>query len=151
MDSGKVVKLLQRQRHDYANHMQVIKGYMELKMPERAMEYVDSVVKELARESHLFHSGPPEVSIRLYELQLWARDRGICLRFGDLEFDDSAGVMLSKGLTSIYQVFEDFMIPAGEEEFEVWLDLVEDNEQLSIRLSWPRESGQVTREIVLTR
>ncbi|MGE5544795.1 MAG: Spo0B domain-containing protein, partial [Bacillota bacterium] len=132
MDSGKVVGLLSRQRHDYANHMQVIKGYLELKMPERAMEYVDSVVRELARESHLFHSAPPDVSIRLYELQLWTRDRGIFLRFGDLEFVKSAGVIFSKELNSIYQIFEDLKVPTGENELEVRLDLVENKEQLNV-------------------
>jgi len=151
MDSGKVVRLLSRQRHDYANHTQVIKGYLELGMPERAMEYVDSVVKELAQESHLFHAVSPDVSIGLYELQLWARDKGMYLRFGDLELDDSAGVLQSQGLTSIYQVLDDIKIPVGGDEFEVRLDLARNKEQLIIRLTCPGESGPVTREIVLTR
>lgn len=97
MNSGKAAQLLSRQRHDYANHIQVIKGYMELGMPERALEYVDSVVQELARESYLFHATPPEIAVKLYEMLLWARDRGIRLRFGLLECEHSVGVMLSQG------------------------------------------------------
>ena len=151
MDNLKVAGLLSRQRHDYANHLQVIKGYLELGMPERALEYVDSVAGELARESHLFNSAPPVVSIPLYELQLWSQDKGICLRFGELEVSGSSDVMLSKGITTLYRILEDIKVPAGEEEFEIWLDLREDKEQTIISLIWPDESDQVVREIVLTR
>ncbi|MGI6514353.1 MAG: hypothetical protein GX052_00540 [Syntrophomonadaceae bacterium] len=151
MNSGKAAQLLSRQRHDYANHIQVIKGYMELGMPERALEYVDSVVQELARESYLFHATPPEIAVKLYEMLLWARDRGIRLRFGLLECEHSVGVMLSQGLADIYQVLQDLKVPADEEEFEVRLDLMETNNQTNIRLSGPGESGPVIREIVMAR
>ncbi len=151
MDTEKVVRLLSRRRHDYANHLQVIKGYMELEMPERAMEYLDSAARELAQESRLFNSLPSAVSIPLYELQLWTQDRGASLRMGKLMIKDTADLVLSQGLTALYQVLEEVKAPDGEEEFEVWLDLVEDQGQTIIRLTWPGESGQFRREIVLTR
>lgn len=151
MDSGKAAQLLSRQRHDYANHMQVIKGYLELGMPERALEYVDSVVRELAQESNLYRSAPPEIAVRLYEMQLWARDQGINLRFGTLQCKHSVGVMLSQGFADIYQVLKDLEVPADEEEFEVGLELLESEDQANIRLSWEGESGPVIREIVMAR
>lgn len=151
MANVKVVGLLSRQRHDYANHLQVIKGYLELELPERALEYVDAAARELAEESRLFNSAPPAVTIPLYELQLWARDRGISLRMGDLEIDGVVDLVLTEGLTTLGQVLEDLAVSVGEEEFEVWLDLVEGSEQIIIRLRWSGESGQVKREIVLTR
>jgi len=131
--------------------MQVIKGYLELGMPERALAYVDSVVRELAQESHLYRSAPPEIAVRLYEMKLWARDQGINLRFGTLECEHSVGVMLSQGFADIYQVLKDLEVPADEEEFEVGLELLELEDQVHIRLSWDGESGPVIREIVMAR
>jgi hypothetical protein len=124
---------------------------MELKMPERALEYLDSAVRELAQESRLFNFLPPAMSILLFELQLWARDRGICLRLGELAVNDSADTGFPQELTELYQILEDIKVPDGEEEFEVRLDLVEDKGQMLIRLIWSGESETVRREIVLTR
>ena len=151
MDSGKAVQLLSRQRHDYANHLQVIKGYMEMGMAERALEYVNSVVREVAQECRLFHATPPEMAIRLYEMQLWAKDRGIKLRFGTLESEHSVGVMLSQGFADIYQVLQDLQVPSDEEEFEVRLEMLESKDKTMVRLSWTGESEPVVREIVMAR
>jgi hypothetical protein len=151
MANVKLVGLLSRQRHDYANHLQVIKGYLELGLPERAKEYVDVAAQELAEASRLFNCTPPDVTIPIYELQLWTRDRGISLRIGDVRIDGAADLVLSQGLTALRQILEDLAVPAGGEEFEVWLDMVEGLKQIIIRLRWSGESGQVMREIVLTR
>ncbi len=151
MNHQKIVETLSRQRHDYANHLQVIKGYLELGLPERALEYVDAATRELAEESRLFKSVPPVLALALYELQLWTRDRGISLRMGEVGVADAVDLMLSVGMTSLRQLLEKLEVSVGEEEFEVCLDLVEGLDEINIRLRWSDESEQVEREIVLTR
>ncbi|ADY56744.1 signal transduction histidine kinase regulating citrate/malate metabolism [Syntrophobotulus glycolicus DSM 8271] len=44
----------QVQRHDFLNNFQVIRGYLQLNMPEKAIEYMNTVVKELEPQQEAY-------------------------------------------------------------------------------------------------
>ena len=140
MNHQKIVETLSRQRHDYANHLQVIKGYLELGLPERALEYVDAATRELAEESRLFKSVPPVLALALYELQLWTRDRGISLRMGEVGVADAVDLMLSVGMTSLRQLLEKLEVSVEKRNlrfawiwWKVWTRLIFDSDGLMNR------------------
>ena len=41
------------QRHDFLNYFQVIKGYIQLNMPEKALEYMDEALLELLPQQNI--------------------------------------------------------------------------------------------------
>lgn len=149
MDNMKMARVLSRQRHDFANHLQVIKGYLELGLPERVQDYVDAVVREINMESRLFNSVPPGLTIPFYELLLLIRDKGMNLRIGELNIG-GATELLPRGLESLRQQIEGYDVPAGQEGAEISLDLSGNDLELRITLGLLNESGPVVREIVIT-
>ncbi len=44
----------QIQRHDFLNNFQVIRGYIQLEMPQKAMEYIDEVIDGLHYQQQLY-------------------------------------------------------------------------------------------------
>lgn len=47
----------QIQRHDFLNYFQVIKGYLQLNMPEKALKYMDEVLEELTPQQEIYKVG----------------------------------------------------------------------------------------------
>lgn len=48
------LECFQVQRHDFLNNFQVIRGYLQLHMPEKAIEYMNSVVRELEPQKEAY-------------------------------------------------------------------------------------------------
>ncbi|MDD3268361.1 MAG: Spo0B domain-containing protein, partial [Syntrophomonadaceae bacterium] len=81
MDTAKSVELLRRMRHDFANHLQVISGYIELERYQDVKDYIADIVEEMSGERKIFESLDAEVVWHLYEKMLSARDLGIILKY----------------------------------------------------------------------
>ncbi|HHV65138.1 MAG TPA: histidine kinase [Peptococcaceae bacterium] len=47
----------QLQRHDFLNNFQVIKGYLQMDMPQKALEYLDEVILELRTQQEIYKLG----------------------------------------------------------------------------------------------
>lgn len=47
----------QIQRHDFLNYFQVIKGYLQLKMPDKALSYIDDVLDEIRPQQDIYRIG----------------------------------------------------------------------------------------------
>lgn len=47
MDPEKLLEVIQVQRHDFLNHLQVISGFLQLNKPERIREYIELVTIEM--------------------------------------------------------------------------------------------------------
>ncbi len=82
-----MVDLLRRVRHDFANHLQVISGYLQLGQPEQVQDYLRTILEDLAAERIVFQSLPGAASLYLYDQLLKACDKGIALRFEDIELE----------------------------------------------------------------
>lgn len=51
------LKNFQIQRHDFLNYFQVIKGYLQLKMPDKALNYIDDVLEEIRPQQDIYRIG----------------------------------------------------------------------------------------------
>jgi hypothetical protein len=47
----------QIQRHDFLNDFQVIRGYLQLNMPDKALEYIDEALLELLPQQEVYKIG----------------------------------------------------------------------------------------------
>src|SRR5690625_5131197 len=55
MEDAEVVKLLQHNRHDLMNDLQIVQGYIKLKKPEKAEEKLLKTIKYYNEERKLMH------------------------------------------------------------------------------------------------
>lgn len=85
MDAEFMVGLLRRMRHDFANHLQVINGYLQLGQPDQVQEYLQTLMEGLDAERIIFASLSAPASLYFYEQLLKAYDLGITLRFEDID------------------------------------------------------------------
>lgn len=89
MDAVKTVELLRRIRHDYANHFQVISGYIELGRYQEVKDYIAAMVEEMSEERKIFECMESEAVLYLYEKMLSARDLGIILKYDELKISNA--------------------------------------------------------------
>ena len=151
MDYQRAVLPLRHQRHDYANHLQVIKGYLEINMPEKALEYLNGASRELQEVSSWFNSLPEEAAVLLTEMQIWAHQQGILLTIGKNEIDN--GRPVAETIMAAWEALRNLKVPDSlpEEKFEVVLHLVTFPDGNACIIEWPDVLGQGRREIVIKR
>jgi len=65
MDSEKLLEVIQVQRHDFLNHLQVISGFLQLNKPERIREYIELIILEMRAMSQTARFKIPEITAAL--------------------------------------------------------------------------------------
>lgn len=65
MDQQKFLEVIQVQRHDFLNHLQVISGFLQLNKPEQAGDYIKQVIADLKVISQTAWVEIPEVTAAL--------------------------------------------------------------------------------------
>lgn len=81
MEPERAVDILRKVRHDWGNYLQVILGYIDLKRPEQARDYILKVVEGLNSERIIFENLKGEAILYFYQQLLMAHDLGIILRY----------------------------------------------------------------------
>jgi hypothetical protein len=59
---GEIIYLLKNQRHDFVNHLQVIRGYLQLGKADLAVNYIIEISKELAESGRIMQLPWPELA-----------------------------------------------------------------------------------------
>jgi hypothetical protein len=67
----------QIQRHDFLNSFQVIRGYLQMNMPERALEYLDEIIVELLPQQEIYKLGQKTLLAILLSWYFSLRLRGV--------------------------------------------------------------------------
>jgi len=121
------VNILRRVRHDFANHLQVITGYVELGRAEEIKHYVTGIIEEMAAERRIFELPNAEAVLYLYGQMLLVRDLGIILRYKELDIS-SADVLVAQN--EPYMTLKSLVsqIEAKEDDVMVYLSLHEEND-----------------------
>ncbi|MDD4767873.1 MAG: Spo0B domain-containing protein [Desulfotomaculaceae bacterium] len=65
MDPQKLLEVIQVQRHDFLNHLQVVSGYLQLNKPDRMREYIDKIIADMRVMSQTAWLEIPEVTAAL--------------------------------------------------------------------------------------
>ena len=66
MQAQQMVNILRRVRHDFANHLQVISGYLDLGCPDKAQAYIGTLSYDLEAEGICFAIPEGGASIYYY-------------------------------------------------------------------------------------
>ncbi|NLG87355.1 MAG: hypothetical protein GX489_09095 [Firmicutes bacterium] len=75
--SSDIIGIMQRQRHDFLNHLQVVSGLAQLKKIDRVMEYVAIAAQELDCERSVTKFFPAETGLALLNWVQRLRNQGI--------------------------------------------------------------------------
>jgi hypothetical protein len=146
METGQMVNLLRRVRHDYANHLQVISGYLELGWEEQIKSYIKEIINQLNQERIIFESVAPEDALYFYEQLLKVRDMGIILVYDDLDVKSARCLKdNNEPVNSIIVLQKD--IPPGEDDDPVlYISIHEEETAIEMYFScdsWAEESRQI--------
>jgi len=136
-----MVDLLRRVRHDFANHLQVISGYLDMERPERVKEYLTAVMEEITAERIIFESQPGEAALYFYEQVLLAYDLGIMLRYEDIDVDDWAILRASGEPCKSLAALNKELIKSEEEDVTVYLSIYEDQQGVDMFFSCAEWEG----------
>lgn len=149
MRAQETVDLLRRQRHDFANHLQVLRGYLELDQPSRALDYLLRISQELTTERQMFINDAPEVSLFLYRMYLLAMEHGFAFQAEDIKIGDLSEEDLAYWDQEMQKIFNEVGHLRSDQREDSVINASIDNKVLRVEVTL--ESGQLIREIVLTR
>ena len=145
MEAGQMVNLLRRLRHDYANHLQVISGYLELGWQKQIRSNVKEIINQLNQERIIFESVAPQDALYFYEQLLMVKDMGIILVYDDLDVK-SAGYLKDRNEPVNSMTVLKSEIPRGDDEPIVYISIHEDDTGIEMYFScdnWGDESRQI--------
>jgi len=134
MEAGQAVDILRRVRHDFANHLQVIGGYLDMGRPEKVKEYLAEIMEEIIAERLIFESQEGEAALYFYEQLARARDLGIILRYEDLDIE-SWEILKAKGqpCRSLGELSREEA--KNDEELPVYLSIYEEETGIDLLFS----------------
>lgn len=148
VEDNQLVSLLRRMRHDFANHLQVMSGYVDLGWDERLAGYIRSVIAELNQERIIFEAVEAEAALYLYEQLLMIKDLGIILIYEEMDFQSVKLLTVSnEPLKSIAAMQADILPVAGEEDAVVYLSVYESEAGIDLLFAcdnWEEETRRVS-------
>jgi hypothetical protein len=152
MNAIEVLGLIRRQRHDFLNHIQVVRGYLELHMEDQVLSYVKKVSEEMAVEGRIFQIPDAELAMFLYQVHIAAQEYELALEVGEVKAGDVGQDLLNQSLPALMACFKE--ISSGCAQLEtalVRLDVFGETGQIRYKIYPPLESEMSAREIVVTR
>ena len=145
MEAGQMVRMLRRVRHDYANHLQVISGYLDMGWEDQLRSYIREIIAGLNQERFIFDSGPPEDALYFYEQLLKVKDLGIILVYDDLDVTSTRYLKDRNEPVSSIAVLQPNLQPA-EEDPVIYISMHENETEIDMYLSCDSWEGE-TRHI----
>lgn len=151
------ISLLRKQRHDFMNDLQVIYGYLQMKRPQGALEYIDRLSKENEIISEIYKLQDNAFSLCLENniKKLWANEVKLEI---DIEISNFKNKIFENGynkksdlVNTIFMELEDtnvnfVYIYIFEDELGESL-LIANNEAMIGETSWMDEWQQIDMEI----
>ena len=143
MDAEYMVGLLRRMRHDFANHLQVISGYLQLDQPDQVQDYLQTLMAGLDAERIIFTSLPAPACLYFYEELLKAYDLGITLRFEDIDLKSWELLRANGEPGASLQLIKQEISPPQDDQV-VYLSIYEEEEGIDLLYSGG-DGGEATR------
>ncbi len=84
MTEQEVLALVRRIKHDFANNLQVISGYMQMQNYAKAQNYLNNMAQEMMEETYLFNALQAGPALYFFRQMISARELGIKLNYKNL-------------------------------------------------------------------
>ncbi|MDD2586548.1 MAG: Spo0B domain-containing protein [Syntrophomonadaceae bacterium] len=147
MDAPKTVNLIRRIRHDFANDLQVILGYIDLNRPQEAKRYISEIIEEMAAQRTIFEKVEAEMALYFYQQMLLATELGVILRYEQIEIKTLNKLKeLNEPYSSLASITGDFKY--ADDEPVIYLSLYEKDNTINMVFLCDRfEQNPVLRSI----
>ncbi|WP_169738546.1 Spo0B domain-containing protein [Desulfofalx alkaliphila] len=147
MKSKELLKIIQVQRHDFLNHLQVISGLVQLNKSDKVLEYIKKVSGEMGELAAITRLKIPELKAVL--LIAINNCRKIQAEFvyqinPDLAQCTTAGSVLAQGVDECINLALEKLSSPGVEDRRILFTLDEDDAQYRFKFGLPGlSSGEV--------
>jgi hypothetical protein len=140
MDSEKLLEVIQVQRHDFLNHLQVISGFLQLNKPERIREYIELIILEMRAMSQTARFKIPEITAALLvgfnEASKYQAKMELMVN-SNLDHCMVAGPVVGEALESVLNCFFKNLASPELEERDFAVSFEESETEYNICLSSP--------------
>lgn len=151
------INLIRKQRHDFMNNLQVISGYLQMRRPEDALEYIDRLSKENEIISEIYRLEDNEFSLCLENniKKLWENEVKVEINIEISNFKNKIfEIGYNKKSDLVNTIFRELEVTNQkfvyiyifEDELGESL-LITNNEAMSDEMSWMDEWQQIEIEI----
>ncbi|MEW9032300.1 MAG: Spo0B domain-containing protein [Planifilum fimeticola] len=130
--------LLERKRHDWMNHVQVIMGYLSMKQIDRIRPYLEQLVKQAQRERSLSQVKHPPLAVALVSLPH---------RFPEWDWE----VEMGEGFQSIPSLEAERICQMVEEAAEEMGRMVPPEDRTTVRLRFDKGEDGVIFSVHVSR
>ncbi|MCX5779281.1 MAG: Spo0B domain-containing protein [Firmicutes bacterium] len=135
LQAEQMADLLRRIRHDYANHLQVVSGYLEIGQAEKARQYLAVVIGDMGAERIVFATHSGAATLYFYAQILKVRDLGITLHYEDIDIDGWKILQTADEPYNSMVTLKQTM-PGENEDQTVYLSIHEDQTGIDMFFSW---------------
>lgn len=137
MELQKLLEVIQVQRHDFLNHLQVISGCLQLNKADRVQEYIRQVIADMRVMSQTARLEIPEVALALLvginEAAKYQMEVALTV---DSKMDECAvpGTVAGLALEYVWSCFLENLSPPGMDKRSLALRLAESREKYTVCL-----------------
>lgn len=140
MNLSELLEVIQVQRHDFLNHLQVISGLVQLNKPERVKEYIDHVLEEMKPLSAITRLKVPELKAVMLIALKEAQKHQIIFKFNintTLEDCPLDGRVMGQGVEVCLQRLWQYLTLPGVTDRSVIFSIVEHEKYVMIGFYLP--------------
>jgi len=142
---GELIYLLKTQRHDFVNHLQVVRGYIQLGKIDLASKYIVEISQELAEASQVLQVPWPELAAVMMLKGKQVKDSRTTVKLSlgqNLErVCENPPEALAGIIGDIYELVCNQLGSCSIDRQQVAVDVNEEDGTYVIRFSWAQESG----------
>ncbi|BBN99314.1 Spo0B C-terminal domain-containing protein [Sporolactobacillus terrae] len=129
----KAMELLSFARHGLLNDLQLIKGYLFLKQPEKAEEIVERVTEKLHNQTGLTRLQIPQCAVFLMHYSWTAQDFHVTFHIDGKQknlsaYDHSLALLFKE----LFSIIEQHASPLSENKVEIIFDTTEPETRISV-------------------
>ncbi|SHE53439.1 Sensor_kinase_SpoOB-type, alpha-helical domain [Desulforamulus putei DSM 12395] len=149
MEIKGLLEVIQVQRHDFLNHLQVISGLLQLNKGERVRDYINQVCGEYERLSRITRLKPPEVKAVLLIANNEAAKCQVDFKM-DIETNmaslDVPGQVVGAALDCCFKQALKFLAPPEVTDRRMKLTISEGERKITIKLGFPGIPAEVVKD-----
>ncbi|GAB6180008.1 hypothetical protein JCM14036_13270 [Desulfotomaculum defluvii] len=149
MEIKNLLEIIQVQRHDFLNHLQVISGLLQLNKGERVRDYINQVCKQYENCSRITRIKSPEI---LAVLLVGSNEANKCQI--DIQFDiqtnlaslNVPGEVVASALKRCINQALKFLAPPEVSDRRMRLTISEGEKKITIKLDFPGVPAEVVKD-----
>lgn len=144
-----LLEVIQVQRHDFLNHLQVISGLLQLNKGERVRDYINQVCAEYERLSRITRLKPPEVKAVLLAADNRAAKCQVDFIIAietNMASLDVPGEVVGAALESCFKKALKFLSPPEVTDRRMKLTITENGKKISVKLGFPGVPVEVVKD-----